>query len=76
MGWCIKCHRETDVKMEGNAYYTKIHDELSKKYGATTPEAIAASLLWLVSDASAAELTQKPNLIDLQALIKTKALAY
>jgi NAD(P)-dependent dehydrogenase (short-subunit alcohol dehydrogenase family) len=50
--------------------------ELSKKYGATTPEAIAASLLWLVSDASAAELTQKPNLIDLQALIKTKALAY
>ena len=33
MGWCIKCHRETDVKMEGNAYYTKIHEELSKKYG-------------------------------------------
>lgn len=33
MGWCIKCHRETDVKMEGNGYYTKIHDELSKRYG-------------------------------------------
>lgn len=33
MGWCINCHRETDVKMEGNAYYTKIHEELSKKYG-------------------------------------------
>ncbi|MEK8178746.1 c-type cytochrome [Flavobacterium buctense] len=33
MGWCIKCHRETDVKMEGNGYYTKIHEELSKKYG-------------------------------------------
>ncbi len=33
MGWCINCHRETDVKMEGNAYYTKIHDELSKRYG-------------------------------------------
>ena len=33
MGWCIKCHRETDVKMEGNAYYTKIHAELSKRYG-------------------------------------------
>lgn len=33
MGWCIKCHRETDVKMEGNAYYDKIHNELSKKYG-------------------------------------------
>ena len=33
MGWCINCHRKTDVKMEGNAYYTKIHDELSKRYG-------------------------------------------
>ena len=33
MGWCIKCHRETNVKMEGNAYYDKIHAELSKKYG-------------------------------------------
>lgn len=33
MGWCINCHRETDVKMEGNEYYTKIHEELSKKYG-------------------------------------------
>lgn len=33
MGWCINCHRETNVKMEGNEYYTKIHDELSKKYG-------------------------------------------
>lgn len=33
MGWCINCHRETNVKMEGNAYYDKIHAELSKKYG-------------------------------------------
>lgn len=33
MGWCIECHRATDVKMEGNAYYDKIHKELSKKYG-------------------------------------------
>lgn len=33
MGWCIDCHRKTDVKMEGNAYYAKIHEELSKKYG-------------------------------------------
>jgi hypothetical protein len=33
MGWCINCHRVTDVKMEGNAYYDKIHAELSKKYG-------------------------------------------
>lgn len=33
MGWCINCHRETNVKMEGNEYYDKIHEELSKKYG-------------------------------------------
>jgi mono/diheme cytochrome c family protein len=33
MGWCISCHRETNVNMEGNEYYTKIHEELSKKYG-------------------------------------------
>ncbi len=33
MGWCINCHRETNVKVEGNGYYTKIHEELSKKYG-------------------------------------------
>jgi mono/diheme cytochrome c family protein len=35
MGWCISCHRKTEVKMEGNEYYTKIHEELSKKYGVT-----------------------------------------
>lgn len=33
MSWCIDCHRKTDVKMEGNEYYTKIHEQLSKKYG-------------------------------------------
>jgi len=33
MGWCIDCHRKTDVKMENNEYYAKIHEELSKKYG-------------------------------------------
>ena len=33
MGWCINCHRKTNVKVENNEYYTKIHEELSKKYG-------------------------------------------
>jgi cytochrome c2 len=33
MGWCINCHRETNVKTEGNEYYDKIHAELKKKYG-------------------------------------------
>lgn len=33
MGWCVNCHRETNVNVEGNEYYAKIHEELSKKYG-------------------------------------------
>lgn len=33
MGWCINCHRETNVKVENNEYYAKIHEALSKKYG-------------------------------------------
>ena len=33
MGWFIECPRESEVKMEGNEYYAKIHDELKEKYG-------------------------------------------
>jgi len=33
MGWCIDCHRETNVDLKSNDYYAKIHDELAKKYG-------------------------------------------
>ena len=33
MGWCINCHRETNVKVEDNGYYKKIHEQLSKKLG-------------------------------------------
>ena len=33
MGWCIECHRETNIQVKDNAYYSKIHEELSKKYG-------------------------------------------
>ena len=33
MGWCITCHRETNVNLASNEYYAKIHEELSKKYG-------------------------------------------
>ena len=35
MGWCINCHRETNVKVEDNGYYAKIHDQLAKKLGVT-----------------------------------------
>ena len=33
MGWCIECHRTTNVNVKDNAYYTKIHEELTKKFG-------------------------------------------
>ena len=33
MGWCINCHRETNVDFADNAYYEKIHEALTKKYG-------------------------------------------
>jgi mono/diheme cytochrome c family protein len=26
MGWCIDCHRKTDIKAEGNAYYDKLQE--------------------------------------------------
>ena len=33
MGWCIECHKETEVNIAGNGYYKKIHEQLSQKYG-------------------------------------------
>ncbi|WP_298419043.1 cytochrome c3 family protein [uncultured Kordia sp.] len=33
MGWCINCHRDTDVNLKGSAYYEKIHEQLKEKYG-------------------------------------------
>ena len=33
MGWCIDCHKKTEVNIKGNGYYKKIHEQLSKKYG-------------------------------------------
>ncbi len=32
MKWCIECHRKTEVVMEGNAYYEKLHKALKEKY--------------------------------------------
>jgi 3-keto-L-gulonate-6-phosphate decarboxylase len=32
MGWCIDCHRTTPVKMEGNGYYTALHEKMKEKY--------------------------------------------
>ena len=27
MGWCVNCHRETEVQFAGNEYYIKIHED-------------------------------------------------
>lgn len=32
MGWCIDCHRKTEVKMEANPYYEELHKKLKEKY--------------------------------------------
>jgi len=32
MGWCINCHRETEVKTESNGYYAEMHNQLKAKY--------------------------------------------
>jgi mono/diheme cytochrome c family protein len=33
MGWCIDCHRKTEVKMAGNDYYNQFHKDLLERYG-------------------------------------------
>lgn len=33
MGWCIDCHRQTEVKTESNGYYAELHDKLKAKHG-------------------------------------------
>jgi hypothetical protein len=33
MGWCIQCHRESQVKTENNGYYTELHEKMKKQYG-------------------------------------------
>ena len=32
MGWCIDCHRTTEVKVETNEYYAEFHDKLKEEY--------------------------------------------
>ena len=32
MKWCIECHRKTEVSMQGNAYYDRLHKALKEKY--------------------------------------------
>jgi hypothetical protein len=32
MKWCIDCHRQAEVAMQGNAYYDRLHAALKAKY--------------------------------------------
>ena len=48
---------------------------LAQRYGAMSPAAIAASLLWLATDSAAPALARKPTLIQLQDLVREHQLA-
>lgn len=30
MGWCVNCHRESNVDVANNAYYLKLHEDMKK----------------------------------------------
>ena len=47
---------------------------LARRYGAMAPSAIAACLVWLATDPRALDLTRKPELIELQALVREHGL--
>ncbi len=32
MGWCVDCHRKTEVQMAGNPYYEKLHAKLAAEH--------------------------------------------
>ena len=45
MGWCIDCHRTTEVDMTNGynkEYYQKLHDKLKKQYGGETKMTVDA----------------------------------
>lgn len=33
MGWCIQCHRDTEVKAKDNGYYKELHEKMKKEHG-------------------------------------------
>jgi len=45
MGWCIECHRTTEVDMNNGynkEYFKNLHDKLKKQYGSGTKITVAA----------------------------------
>lgn len=49
--------------------------EIEQRYGAMKPEAIAAALLWLATDARAAPLAARAAMLDLQDLVREHGIA-
>ena len=49
--------------------------DLAQRYGAATPDAIAAALLWLATDPRATALANDPAMLDLQPLIRQNEIA-
>lgn len=33
MGWCVNCHRDTEVQFASNGYYDRLHEYYKKHYG-------------------------------------------
>jgi len=33
MGWCIDCHKQKEISLEDNNYYTEMHAKMKEKYG-------------------------------------------
>ena len=45
MGWCVECHRTTEVDMENGynkEYYAELHEKLKKQYGDATKVTVDA----------------------------------
>ncbi|MEC5157535.1 c-type cytochrome [Chryseobacterium sp. MP_3.2] len=45
MGWCIDCHRTTEIDMDNGynkEYFKNLHDKLKKQYGSGTKVTVAA----------------------------------
>ncbi len=69
----ISCHRETNVNVKDNGYYTKIHEELSKKYGVDKLTA-AHVVIGLFTSCCARNISPKKRLGLCSALASTPPL--
>ena len=45
MGWCIECHRESEVDFENNAYYKESFEELHEKLKTKELDAVTVEMI-------------------------------